>query len=151
MSPSPAWIFATVPEGGRHLNVFVDEHEVRASVAEAPQVFEELWWGKKLSGVKRHIIVDTLGLLLVVVVSAASADDGTFAPEVLSRLTAEHRTRLELIWADGKYHNHHLNRWLVKSKAGYTIEGVLRSAHWNARIGRRQDWALYSLLPGELE
>ena len=32
--------------------------------------------GKKLSGVKRHIIVDTLGLLLVVAVSAASADDG---------------------------------------------------------------------------
>ena len=37
--------------------------------------------GKKLSGVKRHIVVDTLGLLLVVVVSAASADDGTFAPK----------------------------------------------------------------------
>ena len=46
--------------------------------------------GKKISGVKRHIIVDTLGLLLVVVVSAASADDGTYAPEVLRRLTAEH-------------------------------------------------------------
>jgi putative transposase len=45
--------------------------------------------GKKLSGVKRHIIVDTLGLLLVVVVSAASADDGTYAPEVLGELTAE--------------------------------------------------------------
>jgi RimJ/RimL family protein N-acetyltransferase len=38
----------------------------------------------------------------------------------------------------------------VAEKAGYTLEGVLRSAHWNARIGRRQDWALYSLLPGEL-
>jgi putative transposase len=82
--------------------------------------------GKKLSGVKRHIVVDTLGLLLVVVVSAASADDGTFAPEVLGRLTAEHRTRLELVWADGKYHNHHLNRWLVKSGAGYKVEVVSR-------------------------
>src|SRR5512135_3132278 len=38
--------------------------------------------GKKTCGVKRHIVVDMLGLLLVVVVSAASADDGTFAPEV---------------------------------------------------------------------
>jgi putative transposase len=76
--------------------------------------------------VKRHIIVDTLGLLLVVVVSAASADDGTFAPEVLGRLTAEHRTRLELLWADGKYHNHHLERWLVQSQAGYRIEVVSR-------------------------
>ena len=82
--------------------------------------------GKKLSGVKRHILVDTLGLLLVVVVSAASADDGTFAPEVLGRLTAEHRTRLELVWADGKYHNHHLNGWLVRSEAGYRIEVVGR-------------------------
>jgi putative transposase len=82
--------------------------------------------GKKLTGVKRHIVVDTLGLLLVVVVSAASADDGTFAPEVLRRLTSEHRSRLELIWADGKYHNHHLNRWLVRSEAGYRIEVVGR-------------------------
>jgi putative transposase len=82
--------------------------------------------GKKLSGRKRHIIVDTLGLLLVVIVSAASADDGTFAPEVLRRLTAEHRTRLDKIWADGKYHNHYLNNWLTKTEAGYQIEVVNR-------------------------
>jgi putative transposase len=82
--------------------------------------------GKKLTGVKRHIVVDTLGLLLVVAVSAASADDGAFAPEVLSRLTAEHCTRLELVWADGKYHNHHLNEWLAKTRAGYRIEVVSR-------------------------
>lgn len=37
----------------------------------------------------------------------------------------------------------------VAEKAGFTLEGVLRSAHWNARLGLRQDWALYSLLPGE--
>jgi RimJ/RimL family protein N-acetyltransferase len=38
----------------------------------------------------------------------------------------------------------------VAEKAGYTREGVMRAAHWNARLGRRQDWAMYSLLPGEL-
>ncbi|HEY2371330.1 MAG TPA: GNAT family protein [Gaiellaceae bacterium] len=38
----------------------------------------------------------------------------------------------------------------VAEKAGFKLEGVLRSAHWNARLGRRQDWAMYSLLPGEL-
>ncbi len=58
--------------------------------------------GKKLRGRKRHIIVDTLGLLLVCLVTAASADDGTTAPEVLGRLTAEHRSRLGLVWADRK-------------------------------------------------
>jgi RimJ/RimL family protein N-acetyltransferase len=38
----------------------------------------------------------------------------------------------------------------VAEKAGFTLEGVLRSVHWNARLGRRQDHAIYSLLPGEL-
>jgi putative transposase len=84
--------------------------------------------GKMITGRKRHIIVDKLGLLLVVVVSVASADDGTFAPEVLGRLSAEHRSRLKNIWADGKYRNHALNAWLVKTKAGYVIEVVGRPA-----------------------
>jgi putative transposase len=84
--------------------------------------------GKKIDGRKRHIIVDKLGLLLVVVVSVASADDGTFAPEVLGRLTDEHRSRLKNIWADGKYHNHALNAWLVKSGVGYVVEVVGRPA-----------------------
>jgi putative transposase len=82
--------------------------------------------GKKLTGVKRHIIVDTLGLLLVAAVSAASADDGTHAPQVLARLTAEHRSRLELVWGDGKYRNNHLDGGLAESRAGYRIEVVER-------------------------
>ena len=35
-------------------------------------------------------------------------------------------------------------------KAGYQLEGVLRNVYWNARLDRRQDWALYSLLRDEL-
>jgi RimJ/RimL family protein N-acetyltransferase len=38
----------------------------------------------------------------------------------------------------------------VAEKAGFTFEGVLRSAHHSARLGRRVDWAMYSVLPGEL-
>ena len=82
--------------------------------------------GKKITGRKRHILVDKLGLLVVAVVSVASADDGTFAPNVLGRLTAEHRTRLRSIWADGKYHNHQLNDWLIKAGVGYEIDVVSR-------------------------
>ncbi len=45
-------IFATVPPDGDHLHIFVDELETKAVVAENPGVCEELWWGKKLSGVR---------------------------------------------------------------------------------------------------
>ena len=37
----------------------------------------------------------------------------------------------------------------VAEKAGFHRDGVLRSAYWNERLKRRQDWAMYSLLPGD--
>lgn len=37
----------------------------------------------------------------------------------------------------------------VAEKAGFTAEGVLRDVHWNPRLGRRQSWVMYSLLPEE--
>ena len=43
--------------------------------------------GKKFKGRKRHLLVDTLGLLLAVVVTGANLDDGTAAPQLLSRVT----------------------------------------------------------------
>jgi len=98
--------------------------------------------GKKLRGVKRHIVVDTLGLLLMVVVSAASADDGTFAPEVLGRLTAEHCSRLELVWADSKYHNHRLDSWLRESGAGYRLEVVSRPAGSKGFVLLHRRWVV---------
>src|ERR1700722_121215 len=45
--------------------------------------------GKKVKGRKRHILVDTLGLLIAVVVTAANLDDGTYASLVLAKLTPE--------------------------------------------------------------
>jgi RimJ/RimL family protein N-acetyltransferase len=38
----------------------------------------------------------------------------------------------------------------VAEKAGFTREGLLRQAHWNPRLGRQQDWVMYSLLRDEL-
>jgi putative transposase len=98
--------------------------------------------GKKIRGVKRHIVVDTLGLLLVVLVSAASADDGTTAPEVLSRLTAEHRSRLAKLWADQKYRNHRLSAWLEASGAGYVIEVVERPAGSKGFVLLHRRWVV---------
>jgi transposase len=49
--------------------------------------------GKKVTGRKRHIVVDTLGLLLAVAVTSAALDDGTGAPRVLAKLDARARIR----------------------------------------------------------
>jgi len=98
--------------------------------------------GKKITGRKRHILVDKLGLLIVVVVSVASADDGTFAPEVLGRLTAEHCTRLEKVWADQKYRNHALEAWLKETGAGYVIEVVQRPAGAKGFVLLHRRWVV---------
>lgn len=45
-------IFATVPEGGAHLHVFVDEEDREPLIASEPDAFEKLWWGKKVMGVR---------------------------------------------------------------------------------------------------
>ena len=73
--------------------------------------------GKKITGRKRHIAVDTLGLLLAIVVTSAAVDDAAAAPHVLGQLCSEEYPRLEVVWADNKYHNHALNAWKAKQHA----------------------------------
>lgn len=68
--------------------------------------------GKKITGRKRHLAVDTLGMLLAVVVTSAAIDDAAAAPEVLKQLNPEKFPRLKVIWADSKYHNHKLEAWI---------------------------------------
>ena len=72
--------------------------------------------GKKITGRKRHIVVDTLGLLLAVVVTSAAVDDAAAAPAALQHLTRTEYPRLKVIWADGKYHNYALYGWKDKQR-----------------------------------
>lgn len=79
----------------------IDSQSVRAG--------ENVWkasrgWdaGKKVNGRKRHIAVDTLGLLICVLVTAASVQDRDGARPLLSRLAAC-CGRVRLVWADGGY------------------------------------------------
>lgn len=58
--------------------------------------------GKKINGRKRHLLVDTLGLVLLVVVHSAGIQDRDGARLVLQQL-AHQFTRLVMIWADGGY------------------------------------------------
>lgn len=58
--------------------------------------------GKKIKGRKRHLLVDTLGLLLVTVVHPASLQDRDGAKLVLDQARRGFPS-LERIWADGGY------------------------------------------------
>jgi putative transposase len=85
--------------------------------------------GKKLRGRKRHIGVDTLGLLLAVAVTGAGVDDAAAAPKVLEQLDGGRCPRLEVVWADSKYHNHDLNAWKAeRPDLGWRLEVVRRPA-----------------------
>ncbi len=82
--------------------------------------------GKKVKGRKRHIIVDTLGLLLVVAVTAANCDDGTYAHRALQKLDRKALPRLQVVYGDSKYNNKRLAKWLAKTGAPYRVEVVAR-------------------------
>lgn len=82
--------------------------------------------GKKVGGRKRHVVVDTLGLLLAVVVTAASADYGATAPEVLGQLDGRRFPRLEVIFADAKFNNRDLDAWLARHRKPFRVEVVRR-------------------------
>jgi putative transposase len=95
--------------------------------------------GKKITGRKRHIAVDTLGLLLAVVVTSAALDDAAAAPQVLAQLDRQSFPRLEVVWADSKYHNYRLYDWL---------ESRQRQLPWRLEIvSRPKDAKGFVLLP----
>lgn len=78
--------------------------------------------GKKISGRKRHLLVDTLGLLVVVLVTSAGVDDGAAAPQLLQKVTSTNMPRMQTIFGDSKYHNHQLNSWLTQHRPGWKVE-----------------------------
>jgi putative transposase len=84
--------------------------------------------GKLISGRKRHIAFESLGLLLAVSVTAASADDGTTAPAVLGQLDRPRFPRLATVWGDGKYRNHSLDAWLARERKPFEVKVVDRPA-----------------------
>jgi putative transposase len=84
--------------------------------------------GKKVKGRKRHIVVDTLGLLIAVVVTSAGVQDYHGAVPVLDRIKGR-CPRLEVVWVDGIYEK----QWL--------IDWVRVECGWELRVTRRSDKA----------
>jgi transposase len=79
----------------------VDAQSVRAAdtVGSSSRGYDA---GKKVNGRKRHVVVDTMGLLLAVIITAASVQDRDGARRVLDQLRFT-MPSVALIWADGGY------------------------------------------------
>ncbi len=82
----------------------IDAQSVKAATS-VPAVTRGFDGGKKVNGRKRHIVVDTLGLLLAVMVTAASVTDRDAGQTLLVRLRGRH-WRVTRVWADGGYSGH---------------------------------------------
>ena len=90
--------------------------------------------GKKIKGRKRHLLVDTLGLILAVVVHSAGIQDRDGAKTVFAKARPS-CPRLEKVWADGGY-------------AGKLVEWVDVNCAWELEIVKRSDDAKgFKLVP----
>ena len=79
-----------------------------------------------MKGRKRHLLVDTLGLLIAILITSAGLDDGVAAPHLLGHITPHAFPRLSTIFADMKYHNHELDAWMATHRAGWHLEMKVR-------------------------
>src|SRR4029079_3807211 len=91
--------------------------------------------GKKVTGRKRHILVDTLGLLLNVVVHSADVQDRDGAPLVLDRRTRRLFPFIERIFADAGYQG-------TKAAAA-----IAKTGTWTLEIVKRNELHRFVVLP----
>ena len=99
----------------------VDSQSVKTSSTGGEKGFDG---GKKILGRKRHLVVDTLGLIQSVAVTPASVSEDSGACLVLHE-AHENNKRLKLVFADSAYKRNGLPAW-IEATLGIKIQPVLR-------------------------
>lgn len=99
--------------------------------------------GKKIKGRKRFISVDTLGLVLRVLVTAASTTEREGGKQVLKKTKAmgNQLSRLQIIWADGGFSGPDFMRW-VMDMCRWVVQVVLRPKQTKGFVVLKKRWVV---------
>jgi putative transposase len=115
-----------------------DSQSVRSGPQGGPKGFDA---GKKVNGRKRHLWVDSLGLLLAVLVTAADVHDSEAACELFHRRSWDGLPRLEVVYTDGQYTAGYLDEE-VFDFAPFRREVVSRPAGASGFVKLPQRWVV---------
>jgi len=96
----------------------IDSQTVKTTEAGGPRGYDA---AKKIKGRKRHIFVDTLGLILAVLITSADVSDADGAQLLLEQIFECQFPRLKVIWADSAYNRKKLHAF-VQSRGWYRLE-----------------------------
>lgn len=115
------------------------------SVATAPMVHRSVGYdvAKATKGRKRHLVVDTLGLMMAVVVTAASVPERVGGQRVLQKLhqRGEQVARVYLVWADGGYSGPNFLQWVMDT-LGWIVQVVLRPQESKGFVLLKKRWVV---------
>ena len=117
--------------------VIVDAQTVKTS-GSVPEHAQGIDAGKKIKGTKRHVATDVLGLLLVVLVTAASVQDTVGGRAVVEQVARQHPT-VSVAWADSGY-----KQSVIDTGAAYGIDVqvVTKDPQQRGFVPQRKRWAV---------
>ncbi len=114
----------------------LDSQSVKTTSVPSSRGFDA---GKKIMGRKRHILVDTLGLMITLTVTTACVQDRDGLRKLL-RTFGIHRKKLRKIWVDGGYRGQAVE-W-VKARFRYCLEVILRSDNSKGFVVLPKRWVV---------